>query len=48
VSLQSKKAVVAGLIDRLALQTCRSTRIGHVLDRGISGGEVTRIDGLGL
>ncbi len=37
-----KRQEVDRLVERLALQTCRSTRIGSVLKRGISGGQAKR------
>ena len=40
VSLQAKREQVEAIVSRLALQSCRDTRIGSVLSRGISGGEV--------
>jgi hypothetical protein len=40
VSLEEKKARVGAMITHLHLTKCRDTRIGHSLDRGISGGEV--------
>ena len=41
-ALSSKEQAVMDLIDRLALTSCKNSRIGDPhLDRGISGGEVT-------
>ena len=40
--LQAKRELVAGVVSRLGLPSCRNTRIGSVLSRGISGGEVRR------
>jgi len=38
--LQAKRELVEGVVSRLGLDSCRDTRIGSVLSRGISGGEV--------
>ncbi len=37
--LQAKRELVEGVVSRLGLESCRNTRIGSVLSRGISGGE---------
>lgn len=39
-SRQDKEAVVDGWIDKLALNTCRDTKIGSAMTRGVSGGQV--------
>ena len=38
--LARKREAVDVLITDLALETCRHTRIGNAMDRGISGGQV--------
>jgi len=39
---EQREAKVNKLIEDLGIQACRNTRIGNVLDRGISGGERKR------
>ena len=42
---ESKKRAVNDLIDKLALEKCRNTKIGNPqLDRGISGGQAKRVN----
>ena len=41
--VQAKKELVEGIVVKLALDSCRDTRIGSVLSRGISGGEVVAL-----
>jgi hypothetical protein len=40
--LESKKAAVDDLLDRLALTACRDVKIGDPMNKGISGGQAKR------
>eukprot|EP00879_Flechtneria_rotunda_P005742 GHRR01006043.1.p1 GENE.GHRR01006043.1~~GHRR01006043.1.p1 ORF type:complete len:547 (+),score=129.21 GHRR01006043.1:934-2574(+) len=40
--LSQKKAAVEDLLDKLALTSCRSVKIGNPLEKGISGGQAKR------
>ena len=42
--LEKKKQEVDKLISKLALDTCRDTKIGNPLMRGISGGQAKRVN----
>jgi len=49
VSYQDKRKRVDKLIDKLQLESCRKTKIGSTLHRGISGGQARRVSvGLAL
>ncbi len=43
-SIAEKKQIVEGVIEALALDTCRNTPIGSALSRGISGGQAKRVN----
>ena len=42
--LEKKKQEVDKLINKLALESCKNTKIGNALRRGISGGQAKRVN----